>query len=107
MRNIPQEIRENSERKCRRRKKKNLNLFLFRSRAQFQDELESLNPDWHKEIKQNLDSIRPDGDVDLKNENFESFLLPKCTCGCEFVYKPGNFYFPVFFFYFVRFFFFL
>lgn len=50
-------------------------------RAKFQEELEVLNPEWTAIVRQSNDQneTRPDGDVDINNENlFRNFQLPSC-----------------------------
>ena len=57
-------------------------------RAQFQLELESMNPRW----AQREARAAPDGDVDLESEDFGSFAVPSCP-RCGGIQKPDVVFF--------------
>lgn len=57
-------------------------------RANFQDELVGLNPSWA-----NVDALdAPDGDADLQEQDFSSFVVPVCTA-CGGMLKPDVVFF--------------
>lgn len=56
-------------------------------RIQFQRELERLNPSIIPKIAR-IDNIRPDGDVELTEEEVSSFVVPNCPKCHEGILKP-------------------
>jgi NAD-dependent SIR2 family protein deacetylase len=58
------------------------------ARAAFQARLEALNPAWQREPEQ----LRPDGDVELHNADYERFEVPDCA-RCGGVLKPSVVFF--------------
>lgn len=57
-------------------------------RAAFQDRLEALNPGWDPASQ----TIRPDGDAELKAADYERFEVPDCTA-CGGLLKPAVVFF--------------
>jgi len=61
-------------------------------REPFQDELTRLNPDWGDAADTGRRTVRPDGDVDLPDADYDAFRLPTCPrCGGDL--KPGVVFF--------------
>lgn len=53
------------------------------SRADYQRELQSANPDWHSRVFE----IKPDGDAELAEESLQQFRVPACR-QCGGIMKP-------------------
>lgn len=67
----------------------------FENRNVFTEKLESLNREWLKEAlaDYNTHDMRPDGDAQLKTQNYNDLIIPPCTsCGTGFL-KPDVVFF--------------
>ena len=65
------------------------------SRADFHSTLEDLNKDWLEDVlaERTKDDMRPDGDGEVKRDNYDDVLVPDChECGVGF-WKPDVVFF--------------